>query len=99
MKDQKKDVRAQLFVMSTCRRCPSGAGVAHKLAAEGDFIGADMVESAEFPHLTNEYGVFGAPKTVVNEEISFDGTLPETKYLEQVMKARISGPRRQRSVL
>jgi len=50
-------------------------------------VRADMVESSEFPHLVYKYNVFAVPKTVVNEEVSFEGALPEPLFLEQVMKA------------
>ena len=52
-------------------------------------VRADMVESSEFPHLVQKYNVFGVPKTVVNEKVSFEGGLPEPLYLEQVMKATL----------
>ena len=31
--------------------------------------------------------VFAVPKTVVNEEVSFEGAQPEPLFLEQIMKA------------
>lgn len=46
-----------------------------------------MVESSEFPHLANKYGVMAVPKTVVNERVSFEGALPEPHFLEGVMQA------------
>jgi len=61
--------------------------LAHQLAIESDLIRADMVESSEFPHLANKYGVMAVPKTVVNERVSFEGALPEPHFLEGVMQA------------
>ena len=52
-------------------------------------VRADMVESAEFPHLVQKYSVFAVPKTVVNEKTEFEGALAEPLYLEQVMKATL----------
>ena len=50
-------------------------------------VRADMVEASEFPHLVHKYNVFGVPKTVVNEEVEFEGAQPEPLFLAQVMKA------------
>ena len=61
--------------------------LAHKLAIESDLVRADMVESSEFPHLANRYAVMAVPKTVVNEQVSFEGALPERDFLEGVMQA------------
>jgi len=61
--------------------------LAHRMAIESDMVRADMVEASEFPHLVVKYNVFGVPKTVVNEEVEFEGALPEPLFLEQVVKA------------
>ena len=59
----------------------------HKFAIESDFITADVIESVEFPHLVNKYGVFGVPKTIINEQASVEGALPERKFLSEILKA------------
>lgn len=61
--------------------------MAHKFAIESDFIAADVIESVEFPHLVNKYGVFGVPKTIINEQASVEGALPEDKFLSEILKA------------
>jgi hypothetical protein len=60
--------------------------MAHKLAIENDFIRADMIESTEFPHLVNKYDVFNVPKVIINEDIRFEGSLPEPLFVEKVME-------------
>jgi len=82
-----KPVHIQVFVTLTCPYCPSAVQMAHKLALESEYITSDMVESAEFPHLVNKYGVMGVPKVVINEEFGFEGALPETSFVEEVVKA------------
>ncbi|MGA9350670.1 MAG: thioredoxin family protein [Anaerolineae bacterium] len=62
--------------------------LAQRMAIESDMVRADMVESAEFPHLVHKYNVFAVPKTVVNEEVGFEGALPEPLFLAQVMQAK-----------
>jgi predicted DsbA family dithiol-disulfide isomerase len=54
---------------------------------ESDFITADMIEAVEFPHLVNKYGVFGVPRTIINETESVEGAVPEEKILSEIMKA------------
>jgi len=61
--------------------------LAHKFALESDFLNADIIEAMEFPFLVNKYGVFGVPKTIVNEQISIEGSLPEDKFLSEILKA------------
>jgi predicted DsbA family dithiol-disulfide isomerase len=41
----------------------------------------------EFPFLGNKYGVFGVPKTIINEQTSIEGALPEDKFLSEILKA------------
>jgi len=58
--------------------------MAHKLAIESDLIRADMIESSEFPYLVNKYGVFSVPKVIINEDIQFEGALPEPLFVAKV---------------
>lgn len=46
-----------------------------------------MVEVMEFPQLTNKYRVMGVPKVVINEDVEFEGALPEEMYMTHVMAA------------
>ena len=82
-----KPVHLQVFVSPTCPYCPGAVILAHKFAIECDFVTADMVETSEFPHLVQKYQVIGVPKTVVNEEFSLLGAVPEEKMLEEITKA------------
>jgi len=83
-----KPVHIQVFITLTCPYCPQAVKLAHELAIESDFITADMVESAEFPHLAQKYVVMAVPKVIVNEEIQFEGALPEAQFVENVMKTQ-----------
>lgn len=82
-----KPLHIQVFVTLTCPYCPAAVQMAHKLALESEYITSDMVESAEFPHLTNKYGVMGVPKMIINEKFGFEGGLPESAFIDEVMKA------------
>lgn len=61
--------------------------LAHKLAVASDLITADMVNAGEFPHLVGKYRVMAVPKTVIDEEIQFEGTQPETALVDKVLMA------------
>lgn len=86
-----RDIRIQVFVTPTCPYCGIAVRLAHQFALESPRIKGEMVESTEFPHLANKYGVYGVPKTVVNETIHFEGAVPEEIFLKNVLKV-LSGP-------
>jgi len=54
---------------------------------QSDFIRADMIEATEFPHLVQRYGVFGVPRTVINENFSVEGAVPEEKLVSEITRA------------
>lgn len=80
-------IHIQVFVTPTWPYCPSAVSLAHKLALESDAIRGDMVEAIEFPQLTAKYGVMGVPKIVINEDIEFEGALPEELFVSHLMSA------------
>jgi len=82
-----KPVRIQVFITPTCPYCPAAVRMAHQAAIESDMITAHMVESAEFPHLVQKYGVMGVPKVIINETIQFDGAQPEPVFINHILKA------------
>jgi len=82
-----KPLHIQVFVTLTCPYCPSAVQTAHKLALESEYITSDMIESAQFPHLTNKYQVMGVPKVVINEKFGFEGALSESSFIDEVLKA------------
>ncbi len=86
-----KDVRIQVFVTPTCPYCTLAVRLAHQMALESPRIRGEMVEASEFPHLSQKYGVFGVPKTIMNESISLDGAVPEDLFLDHVKKASGQG--------
>ena len=81
-----KPIHIQVFVTLTCPYCPAAVQMAHKLALESEYITSDMIESAEFPHLANKYQVMGVPRVVINEKFGFEGALPESTFVDEVLK-------------
>ena len=83
--DVKSSVHIQVFVTLTCPHCPVAASIAHKLAIESDMIRADVIESSEFPALSQKYSVTGVPKILINEKIDFVGAFSEDLFAEHVV--------------
>jgi glutaredoxin-like protein len=87
-----RDVHLRVFVTPTCAFCSQAVRLAHQFALESPFVKADMIESMEFPRLSDRFGVRGVPKTVINETLSFEGAVPEETFLENVLQAVASFP-------
>lgn len=65
---------------------------AHKLAFLSDKINADVIDATEFVTIAQKYNVYGVPKVIINEKITFEGALPEEPFIEQVLAAdKLSG--------
>jgi predicted DsbA family dithiol-disulfide isomerase len=66
--------------------------LAQRFAIENPHIHADCIEVTEFPEVAEKYRVYAVPKTVINEQTSVEGALPESHFLEAVLKALPSEP-------
>ena len=66
--------------------------LAHAFAVESDFVQSDCIEATEFPDLAARYRVYAVPKTVINGVASFEGSLPEEFFLDEVLKALPAQP-------
>lgn len=80
-------VHLQVAITPTCPYCPRSVRIAHRFAMASDFIRADMLEVAEFPHLAVKYGVQGVPQTIINEEHYVVGALPEHMMINEILEA------------
>ncbi len=63
------------------------ARLAHQLAIENEHITGDVIEVSEFIDLAQRYQVQGVPKTVINDKVEFVGSLPEPRFVQQVLQA------------
>jgi hypothetical protein len=61
--------------------------LAHQAALLNSNIRADAVEATEYPNLVSKYSIRGVPKTVINEEVDFVGSLPESDFVERLLTA------------
>jgi glutaredoxin-like protein len=87
LKKLAKPIHIQVFITLTCPYCPRAVHTAHQMAIESEMVKGDMVEATEFPQLSNRYVVSAVPKVVINEEVDFEGALPEKSYLDKVLEA------------
>jgi glutaredoxin-like protein len=87
LKELAKEVNIQVFVTPTCPYCPMAVRLGHQMALESPLIKASMIEATEFPQLTQQYEVFGVPKSIFNKSVSLEGAVPEETFLEYVLKA------------
>ena len=60
--------------------------LAYQFAIENDNVRADAIEATEFPEWTARYRVHAVPKTVINGSFSIDGSLPEERFLDEVLR-------------
>ena len=50
-------------------------------------IKAECIEATEFSELSQQYNVYGVPKSVINETVQFEGAVPEAVFVRNLMKA------------
>lgn len=56
------------------------------MAMESEWITADAVEVSEYPELSDRYQVYAVPLTVANSQVRIEGGLPETVFIDQILK-------------
>ena len=79
-------VDIQMFVTLTCPVCPGAAATAARFALESDKVSLSIIDAAEFPQLAGLYDVMAVPRTVINRTHSFEGALPEDRFIGEVIK-------------
>lgn len=82
-----KPVDLWVFVTTSCPYCPKAVRTAHKFAMANDNIHGVMIEANEYPELSMKYSVQAVPKVVINKSHSFEGALPESQFLDEILKA------------
>ncbi len=81
-------VHLQVFVTPSCPYCPRAVRTAHQFSmVNPKLIDAEMIESMEFPELVDRYSVMAVPKVVINDDVQFEGALPEKVFLFKVKEA------------
>jgi len=86
IKKLKEPVQIQVFITLTCPYCPKAVELAHRLAVESDLIKGEMIETSEFPTYMQKYNIVSVPRTIINDKVDIEGTLPEKEFVENLMK-------------
>ena len=79
-------VDIQMFVTLTCPVCPVAAVTAARFALESDQVALSIIDATEFPQLAGLYNVMAVPRTVVNRVHSFEGAMPEERFIDEIAK-------------
>ncbi len=53
-----------------------------------DLVRAEVIDSEEFPALSQRHNISGVPNTLINYQSEFLGAAPEAFVLEKVLAAR-----------
>ena len=57
------------------------------MAIESDHVTAAAISAVEYPDLVRRFRVTGVPKTIVNETADILGAVPESQFVDTVVKA------------
>jgi hypothetical protein len=57
------------------------------MAIESDHVTTAAVSAVEYPDLVRRFRVTGVPKTIVNETADILGAVPESQFVETVVRA------------
>jgi glutaredoxin-like protein len=82
-----KPINIKVFVTPQCPYCPDMTRLAHQASILNPMISSEMIESLEFQELTAKYGVFGVPKTIINETTMIDGLAPVEMFVEKLFES------------
>jgi glutaredoxin-like protein len=81
-----KPIHIKVFVTPQCPYCPNMTRLANQAAIINPLISSEMIESLEFQEETAKYGVFGVPKTILNETTTIDGLSPIQMFVEKLFE-------------
>ncbi len=76
----------QLFVTLTCPVCPMAALTAARFAIESDKVSLSVIDASEFAQLAGLYNVMAVPRTVINRGHSFEGVVPEERFIDEITR-------------
>lgn len=81
------DLNMQVFVTPTCPHCPGAAVLASRMASYSNKVNSTVIEANEFPELSSKFKVQGVPRTVINENLYAEGSVPESMMIQALQKA------------
>ena len=85
----RKPVALKVFVSLESEFCVRMALLAAAMAAESPLVRVEVINSPDFPVLSQRYRVEATPKTVVNDHIEISGARGEDYLLERLLGAQV----------
>ena len=82
-----KKIKIKIFITLTCPYCPLMTETAYKFALKSKNIDVEVIEAEEFVDEVRKYEIYAVPKTIINEEISFEGLIPPEVFAAYIEKA------------
>ena len=61
--------------------------LAQHMAVASDRVRATAIDASEFQEMSRAYRVMAVPKVVINDRVQFEGALPESQFLDAVVRA------------
>lgn len=86
-----KPITLKVYVTLTCPYCPTAVHLAQQMAVASPHVRAEMIETAEFPHLVLKDQVMAVPKVMIENIGSFEGAMPEAMFVEKVISLANGG--------
>lgn len=83
----KKPVNIKVFISPESEYCARPAGLAAKMAAESPLVATELINTPDFPVLSQRYRVETSPRTIVNDRVEFNGARAEDEFVEKVLAA------------
>jgi predicted DsbA family dithiol-disulfide isomerase len=57
------------------------------MSIASEHVRSECVEATEFPELSQRYQVMAVPKIVINDRVEFEGAIPESDFVNAVLRA------------
>ena len=61
--------------------------LAQHMSIASEHVWSECVEATEFPELSRRYQVMAVPKIVINDRVEFEGAIPESDFVNAVLRA------------
>ncbi len=80
-------VKIKVFITPTCPYCPRMVSLVFQFAIVSEYVDAEAWEAVEFPEESRRYDVKAVPKTIINEDLSFEGLVSPEYLLHYIYHA------------
>jgi len=84
-----RPIALKVFVSPESEFCVRPALLALRMAAQSRMVGAEVINSGDFPVMSERYRVENTPRTVANDVVQFEGAPGEAAFVEKVLGALV----------